>query len=69
MTLIDYHSTRGHKLFDPINRIIVISRDMVIYDLKEWDWINSTKKDSVRIMYEESNSEVEVQTQANTNRP
>lgn len=41
---------------------------MVIDELKEWDWSNSSKKDSVRIMYEELSEEAGVQTQEGTNK-
>ena len=37
--LVGYHSTGGYKLFDPVNKKIVINRDMIIDELKEWDCI------------------------------
>lgn len=42
---------------------------MIIYELKGGDWSNSIKKDLVRIMYEESCDEVDVQTQEDTTSP
>ena len=59
MILIGYHSTGGYKLFDPVNKQVVISRDMVIDEFKEWDWTENVKKDSLRILYEEPTNEVE----------
>lgn len=56
-------------MFDPMNNKIVINIDMVISEIEEWDWRNSDKKDSMRIMYEKSSSDAEVHTQADTNRP
>ena len=37
MILIGYHSTRGYKLLDPVNKQVVISMDVIIDELKEWD--------------------------------
>jgi hypothetical protein len=48
MVFVGYHSTSGYKLFDPINNCVVVSRDVIIDDMKEWDWNNNKKKDSVR---------------------
>lgn len=68
MILIAYHSIIGYRLFDLVSKQIVIRRDMVIVELKECDWRNNVKKDSMKIMYEQPSSEGEVQTQADTNR-
>ena len=35
MILIGYHSTGGYKLFDPVNKQVVVSRDVIIDELKE----------------------------------
>ena len=35
--LVGYHSTGGYKLFDPVNKQIVISRYVIIDELKEWN--------------------------------
>lgn len=59
MILIGYHSTGGSKLFDLVNKKVMINRDMIIDELKERDWTKNVKKDSVRILYEELISEVE----------
>ena len=63
-------------MFDPVNKQVVISRDVIINELKEWDWTENVKKDSVRILCEEPASEVErevrqeeVRGQASTSRP
>ena len=59
MILVGYHSTGGYKLFDPVNKQIVISRDVIIDELKEWDWTANVKKDSVGILLEEQETQVE----------
>ncbi|MCI38011.1 copia-type reverse transcriptase-like protein, partial [Trifolium medium] len=61
MILIGYHSTGGYKLYDPINKIIVISRDVVIDELKEWDWNTNEKKNSVSVMIDEIEERQETQ--------
>jgi transposase InsO family protein len=38
MILVGYHITGGYKLYDPVNKVTVISRDVVFDELKEWDW-------------------------------
>nr|XP_004516931.1 uncharacterized protein LOC101510918 [Cicer arietinum] len=38
MVLMGYHATRGYKLYDPINRKIVINRDVLVDEIKEWKW-------------------------------
>lgn len=53
MILIGYHLTGGYKLFNPLNKQVVIRRDVIIDELKEWDWKDNVKKDSLRIIYEE----------------
>ncbi|GAU45509.1 hypothetical protein TSUD_129550 [Trifolium subterraneum] len=53
MILVGYHNTGGYKLFDPINRTIVISRDVLIDEAKEWDWKKSIEKSTVSIMCED----------------
>ncbi|WJX18783.1 hypothetical protein P8452_08547 [Trifolium repens] len=37
MILVGYHPTGGYKLYDPMNKCIVISRDVVVDELREWD--------------------------------
>ena len=44
MILIGYHSTGGYKLFDPVNKQVVIGRDVIIDVLREWDWTENVKK-------------------------
>lgn len=59
MILIGYYSTGGYKLFDPVNKQVVISRDVIIDELKEWDRTENIKKDSVRILCDELASEAD----------
>ena len=42
-----------------MNKQVVISRDVIIDELKEWDWIENVKKDSVGILLEEPETQVE----------
>lgn len=57
--MIGYHSTDGYKLFDPLNMQVVINRDVIIDELKEWDWNENIKKDSVRILCDKPTSETD----------
>ncbi|GAU45883.1 hypothetical protein TSUD_401080, partial [Trifolium subterraneum] len=53
MILVGYHSTGGYKLYDPINKNVVVSRDVVFDEMKEWDWNLHEKKISTSVMLEE----------------
>ncbi|GAU43218.1 hypothetical protein TSUD_301050 [Trifolium subterraneum] len=53
MVLVSYHLTGGYKLYDPISKSIVISRDVIVDEMKEWDWCSNKKKDSVSIMFDD----------------
>ncbi|PNX97389.1 cationic amino acid transporter 1-like protein [Trifolium pratense] len=66
MILVGYHSTGGYKLYDPINKNVVISRDVVIDELKEWDWNTNEKRNSVSVMIEEISEEQESQPVSET---
>ena len=46
-------------MFDPVKKHIVISRDVNIDEFKEWDWTENVKKDSVRILLEVPETQVE----------
>lgn len=37
MIPVGYHSTGGYRLFDPLNKQIVVKRDVIVDELKEWD--------------------------------
>lgn len=52
MILIGYDSFGGYKLFDPLNKQVVI-----INELKEWGLNDNVNKDSMRVLYDESTSE------------
>lgn len=41
MILLGYHPTGAYKLYDPRQRKIVISRDIVVDEAKGWDWSRS----------------------------
>ncbi|KAL2342497.1 hypothetical protein Fmac_003782 [Flemingia macrophylla] len=47
MVLVGYHSTGAYKLFDPIQRRVVISNDVVVDETKEWDWTDAVEKEVV----------------------
>ncbi|GAU23070.1 hypothetical protein TSUD_183690 [Trifolium subterraneum] len=53
MVLVGYHSTGGYELLDPVTKQIVISRDVIVDELKEWDWNDSVKKSSHRVWLQE----------------
>ncbi|GAU11617.1 hypothetical protein TSUD_346090 [Trifolium subterraneum] len=53
MVLVGYHLTGGYRLYDPISKSIVISRDVIVDEMKEWDWCNNKKKYSVSIMFDD----------------
>ena len=35
--------TKGYKLLDPINKKVMVSRDVRVNEASEWDWNNSTE--------------------------
>ena len=45
MILVGYRTIGGYKLFDSLNKQIVIISDMITDELKEWDWTKNVKKD------------------------
>lgn len=38
MILVGYHKTGAYRLFNPINKKIMMSRDIVIDENSAWDW-------------------------------
>ncbi|GAU49301.1 hypothetical protein TSUD_367130 [Trifolium subterraneum] len=53
MILVGYHPTGGYKLYDPVNKSVVVSRDVVIDEMKELDCNMHEKKSSTSVMLEE----------------
>ncbi|GAU15418.1 hypothetical protein TSUD_44550 [Trifolium subterraneum] len=41
------------SIYDPMHKSIVISRDVIIDEMKEWDWNGNKKKDSVSMMFDD----------------
>ena len=42
--LIGYdEKTKGYKLLDLINRMVIVIRDVQVNEASEWDWNNSTE--------------------------
>ena len=42
--LIGYdEKTKGYRLFDPINKKVIVSRDVRVNEASKWDWNNSTE--------------------------
>jgi hypothetical protein len=68
MILVGYHNTGGHKLFDPVKRNIVISRDVLIDEVKKWDWSKSKEIHTTSIMCEDSEDSAG-SNQASSSRP
>lgn len=65
MILVGYHSTGGYKLYDPINKQTVISRDVVIDESTGWDWNTEAENGSTRMLIDlNSNDEHETNTSA-----
>ncbi|GAU47720.1 hypothetical protein TSUD_285070 [Trifolium subterraneum] len=60
MILVGYHSTGGYKLYDPVNKNVVVSRDVVFDEMKEWDWNMQEKKSSTSVMLEELEENTEI---------
>lgn len=59
MNLKGYHSIGVYKLFDLVNKKVVINMGVIICELKEWGSTENFKKESVKIFYEEPTSEFE----------
>lgn len=59
MILIEYHSTGGYKLFDPLNKQVLISRDVIIDGLKKSGWKDNVKKGYVGILCDEPINEAD----------
>lgn len=57
MILVGYYLNSGYKLFNPVNKQVVISRDVITYELKEWNLTKNVKKDSMRILCDEPTNE------------
>lgn len=82
MILVGYHSTGEYKIFNPLNKQVVINMDVIVDELKEYNWTKNIKKNSMRIICDEPFSEVvrdvqqdvrevrkeDVEGQASTNR-
>ncbi|GAU31071.1 hypothetical protein TSUD_322080 [Trifolium subterraneum] len=60
MILVGYHSTGGYKLYDPVNKNVVVSRNVVFDEMKEWDWNMHEKKSSTSVMLEELEEKKEI---------
>jgi len=53
--------TKGYKLFDPISKKVMVSRDVRINETSEWDWNNSSE-----VMIEVGESSVVALTSINS---
>jgi len=53
--------TKGYKLFDPISKKVMVSRDVGINEASEWDWNNYSK-----VMIEVGESSVVAPTSINS---
>jgi hypothetical protein len=56
-------------LLDPVIRQTVISRDVIVDELKEWDWKSAAKRDTQRVMIEDAYIAIDNQGQVTTTRP
>lgn len=57
MILLGYHSTKGYMRLDPKSNQIIISRDVVIDEAKEWDW-SEKEKGTTNMLFDLNNPEV-----------
>lgn len=51
MILLGYQSTGGYRLLNPLTNQIMVSRDVVIDETKEWDW-NVKEKRPATFLFE-----------------
>lgn len=51
LILIGYHPTGAYKLYDPVQKKVLISRDVVVDESATWDW-NKPKPTSVQLQLE-----------------
>ena len=63
MILVGYHKTGAYKLLNPINKKIMMSRDIVIDENFTWDWNSSDAIDKplMRYDFDEASNDVEVE--------
>jgi len=38
LILVGYHTTNGYKLFEPKTGQVVVSRDVVVDEITNWNW-------------------------------
>jgi len=50
MILVGYHTRGGYKLYDPTNKQVVINKDVMVDEIKEWNWNTKEKKNSTKIL-------------------
>ncbi|XP_050915342.1 uncharacterized protein LOC127130362 [Lathyrus oleraceus] len=62
MILVGYHKAGAYKLFNPINKKIMMSRDIVIDENYSWEWNSSNAIDKPLMSYDfvKANNDVEV---------
>lgn len=51
LILVGYHSTGGYKLLNPKTMQIMVSRDVVVDEVKEWNWDEAEKR-SKQVMFD-----------------
>lgn len=71
MILVGYHSTGGYKLDDAINKRIIISRDVIFKDMKDYKnaKINSNGFGTIHVVFENiENASGEIKVEENVRR-
>lgn len=66
MKLIGYHPTGGYKLYDPRNKQVIVSRDVVIDETRGCDWKLEAGSGSTRMIVDTSNP---IESEMNTSAP
>lgn len=64
LILAGYHATRGYKLYNPVSKQIIISGDVIVDEMKNWDWSIDRKYKGIELILEDSVDEVHEKKQA-----
>ena len=54
MILLGYHATGGYKLFNPVTKEVLVSRDVVVDESKDWNWDKEMVEEPTKVVIEAS---------------